>query len=258
MQFGMRLRELWGLRAGVLASAVVGLIAAFWSVERISLSPLRVQPRSLETAAASTRVLVDTPQSLVLDLSVQINDINSITDRALLVTNVMASAPVRRYIARRSGVRTAALQVASPVTKEWPRALAQTGTKRSVTDILDSPDQYRLSLRSNPTVPLIDVYAQAPTSRAAEQLANGAVAGMQDYLRELGAKQAVPASGQVHLEQLGRAQGEVINDGASLKVAALSFLVAFAMSCLAALSLSRVRRGWVAQADADAARAEPA
>jgi hypothetical protein len=240
----MRLRELWRLRLSMAASLLIALLAAVWSVEKVSLSPLAITPRNLEIASASTRVLVDTPKSLVLDLNVQTNDIEGITNRALLVSNVMASAPVRAYIERRSGVPAGSLDVVSPVTKDWPRPLAQSGIERRTTDILNSPDEYRLSLRSNPTVPLIEIYAQAPTERAAVQLADGAVSGMQDYLDELGTEQAIAEDAQIRLQQLGGAEGGVINGDVSIKVALLSFLATFAVCSMLVLFVARVGVGW--------------
>lgn len=255
MRFGMRLRELWGHRIGLLASLAVALLAAFWSVQQVSLFPPSAEPRRLETAAASTRVLVDTPKSLVLDLEVPVIDIEGITNRALLVGNLIGSGPVREAIARRVGVPAERLEVSAPLTREWPRAIKQAGTTRSTSDILKSPDQYRLNVRSNPTVPVIELSAQAPTAAAAERLANGAVLGAQDYLRDLARRQSIPATEQIRLEQLGRAKGGVINGGVSIQVAALSFLLAFGAGCFTVLVVARIRAGWASQARADAAAA---
>jgi hypothetical protein len=256
MQLGTHLRELWQLRIGLVASVVIALFAALWSVGQVGLFPPSVEPRALEIAAASTSVLVDTPKSTVLDLSVNTYDFRGFTNRSLLVGNIMASAPVRGYIARRAHVPADILQVASPVTPDFPRQLASSGEKHS-SDILKSPDEYRLSIQANPTVPVVDVYAEAPTAEAAQQLANGAVDGMKDYLRDLGATQQVPAKEQIHLEQLGRAKGGVIDPGISLKVALLSFLLVFAACSVATLFLARVRRGWVAEAKRDQVTESP-
>jgi hypothetical protein len=251
MQLGRHLRELWQLKTGVAISVLLALLAGLSSVAEVGLFPPSVAPRAEEMAAASTRLLVDAPKSSVLDLSVSLNDVESTTNRALLVSNVMASAPVREYIARRAKVPAEVLEIASPVTPEWPRPLAQTGNEKHTSDILASTDQYRLSLASNPTVPVVEVSAQAPTAKAAEQLANGAVDGMRDYLRDLGAAQQVPVTQQVHLEQLGRAKGGVINPGVSIKVALLSFGLVLAAASAAVLFLARVRRGWTLEADAE-------
>ena len=247
MQLGRHLRELCGHRVGCALSILLACFAALWSVSDVSLLPPRLEPRSLEMAGASTRVLVDTPKSFVIDLDVPTDNIKSITNRALLVSNVMGSAPVRGYIARRAGVDPGVLQIASPITREWPRPLAEPGKQKRTSDILASPEEYRLSLQSNPTVPIINVYAQAPTPRAAGMLANGAVTGMQDYLRDLGRRQAVPEIKQVHLEQLGLATGAAINQGVGVRVALLTFFLVLAVSSAGVLFASRVRRGFAVE-----------
>jgi hypothetical protein len=257
MQLGRHLRELWELRIGLVASLLLAVFAALWSVGQVGVFPPSIKTRKLEIAAASTSVLVDTPKSTVLTLSVNTYDLRAFTNRSLLVGNIMASPPVRRYIARRAHVPADVLQVASPVTPDFPRPLASSGAKRS-SDILKSPDEYRLSIQSNPTVPVVDVYAEAPTAAAAQQLANGAVDGMKDYLRDLAAAQGTRPSEQITLEQLGRAKGGVLDPGISVKVALISFLLVFGASSVAALFLARVRRGWVTEAKRDPLTETPA
>jgi hypothetical protein len=248
----MRLRELSRHRLGVLVSLAIALFAAFWSVQRITLFPLGIESRSLETASATTRVMVDSPRSMVLDLSVQVADIEALSNRALLVGNLLGSLPVKQAISRRVGVPVDRLEISAPITREWPRAITQAGTERSTSDIVRSPDQYRINVRSNPTVPIIEISAQAPTAAAAEKLADGAVLGAEDYLRGLAARQGLEAGDQIRLEQLGRAEGGVINDGVGYKVALLSFLLAFGACCAGVMLLARVRGGWDAAAAARA------
>ena len=244
MELGRHLHELWRLRIGIAVSVALGLIGALLSVAKIGVIPPSLEARAHKTAAASTRVLVDTPKSSTLDLNVDVADITAAKNRALLVSNVMASAPVREYISRRARVPANVLQVASPVTPEWPRPLASNGNKKRTGDLLKSVDEYRLSLQSNPTVPVVTIDAQAPTPSAAQALANGAVDGMRDYLRDLGVKQGIPATQQVQLEQLGRAKGAGVNGGPNLSVALLSFMLVFAASSAAAVFIARVRKGW--------------
>jgi hypothetical protein len=243
MQLGRHLRELWGHRLGLIVSLVVALIAALWSVGKISLVPPGVKARDLTMAAANTRALVDSPKSAVLDLKVSTGDLVAMTNRGVLIGNVMASEPVREYIGRRAKVPAELLQVASPITPEFPRPLASSG-KKSPRDILKSPDQYRLSIQVNPTVPILDIYAEAPTPAQAEHLANGAVDGMQDYLDDLANAQQIPAEQRVRLEQFGRAKGGIVNPGVRLKLGVLTFLIVFAASGVTVLALDRVRQGW--------------
>jgi hypothetical protein len=240
----MHLRELSRLRAAVVASAAVAALVAVWSVATVSLLPPRLEPRALDIATAFTQVMIDTPRSSLLDLRQSTNDVDPLTNRALLIGTLMASAPVRAYIARRAGVTPERLQIVAPRTPRQPRARTQPGVKRRPTDLLASADQYRLDIQANPSVPMLDVYAQAPTAKASERLANAAVAGLSDYLRGLGQVDRTPAAAEVRLRQLGTARGSVINKGVQVQVVLVVFVLAFSLSCAAAFFVARVRRGW--------------
>ena len=224
MQLGTHLRELWRLRLGVVLSAILALLVAISSIDKISLFPPSAHGRELEIAAASTHVLVDTPQSKVVDLRANTYDFTSLTTRADLLGNVMASAPVREFIARRAGVDARRIEAVSPMTANVPRVLTEPGSEKRSSDILRSTDQYRLDIQANPTVPILDISSQAPTKQAAERLANCAVDGLRDYLLALGRRQGIDPKDQVRLEQLGRARGGVINHGVGLQIALLSFI----------------------------------
>jgi hypothetical protein len=253
MGFGRHLRELSRLRLGLLVSLLIGLLAAVWSVNEISLLPPKLTPRSLELATAFTQVVVDTPDSAILDLRQGTDDIQALKNRALLVGNVMGSPPVRMYIAKRAQLPVGALQVVTPRTPQAPRPRAEVGQKKGPGDLLKSTDQYRLDIQANPTVPVLDVYAQAPTAASAKQLANAAVDGLGDYLDELATKDKTPRASQVRLTQLGHARGEVLNKGVDVQVALLAFLAAFALSCLATIALARLIRGWRLAGDVEQA-----
>jgi hypothetical protein len=238
------MRTLWGLRGGVAVGAVFALLATVWTLDSVSLFPPRLEPRSLEMATASTQVVVDTPFSAILDLRQDTYSIEGLRNRAVLLGNVMASAPVRAIIARRTGVPAEVLQVAAPRTAEQPRAVIGTGTNRRTTDILRSNDQYRLSIQANPTVPVLDVYAQAPDARAAEDLANAAVDALQVHLSALARSSGTPGKDRVRLVQLGRARGAVINGSVNWQAALLAFGLTFAVACATVVFVARVREGW--------------
>ena len=244
MQLGRNLHQLWRHRLAFAFTLSVALLAAVWSVAEVSVLPPDVTARRLDVSTASTRALVDSSRSAVLDLGVDTTDLASITSRSLLISNVMASAPVREFIARRAGVPADLIEMTSPVTPDWPRPLNRSRQSRGTSDILKTPGQYRISLQNNPTVPIIDVYALAPTPNAAARLANAAIQGTQDYLRALAVRQGVTPPHQVRLQQLGAATGGTINAGANTKLAILSFLLVFAACGAGSLFVTRVIRGW--------------
>jgi hypothetical protein len=244
MQLGMHLRELMRLRVSLIISFVVALVVALSVAYKLTLVPPRLTDRSLEMGTASTRVVVDTSKSIVLDIRYGSGDFAALTSRAVLLGNMMASAPVRQYIAKRAGVPAGDIRASTPLTPDFPRARAAAGEEKHTSDLLRSTDEYRLNIQADPTVPIIDVYAQAPSAKAAEELANGAVDGLGDYLDDVGGQQGVGATEKARLVQLGRAHGTVINPGVRAQVLLLTFGFVFAICCAAAVFIARVRLGW--------------
>jgi hypothetical protein len=249
MQLGMHLRELWGQKVGLAIAVVLAVLAATRVLYGIGFLPPRLEQHSLGVASASTQVVVDTPRSSVIDLREDTYSIESLTNRALLLGNVMASPPVRAYIARRAGVPAAAINVSAPLTPEQPRVIADGAHQPKTSDILRSPEEYRLSIQANPTVPILNIYSEAPAGPAAGKLANAAVDGLRDYLGALASQHATPGAEQVRLVQLGRAHGSEIDSGVGIPLAILVFLFVFAIASAAVLFIARVRRGWVASSD---------
>jgi hypothetical protein len=243
VKLGKRIWTLWQLRPWVLASALLALIVAVWSVANISLLPPRLTPRDLEMATGTTHVIVDTPRSTVLDLRQNTDDLKALTQRAVLLGNVIANGAVRAAIAHQANVPVDVLQVIPPLTPA--QLVPQAGsTNNKVGDIAKSTKQYRLSINVNPTVPMLDIYSQAPTAAGAAVLANAAVDGLRNYLAALAEEQHTPAADQTRLLQLGRAHGAVINHGIQWQVAFLVFGLTFSLACATVIFGSRIRRGW--------------
>jgi hypothetical protein len=244
MGIGIRMRRLWELKAGVLVCTALAILAAVWSVDKISLLPPKLTSRSLEMATASTQVVVDTPKSAILDLRQDTYSLDGLTNRAVLLGNVIASQPVRESIARRAGVPAAALVVTPPFTAKQPRARIQADSKRHTSDILKTNDQYRLTITANPSAPLLYVYAQAPSAKTAGVLANTAVEGLRRYVDRLAELEQTPDKERIRLVQLGQAEGAVINGDVAWSVAILAFVLTFGVASATLILLSRIRQGW--------------
>ena len=75
---------------------------------RHARSAIGVAERALEMASATTHVVVDTPKSSVLDVRENTYDFEAMTNRAVLVGNVIANGAVREAIANRAHVAVGA------------------------------------------------------------------------------------------------------------------------------------------------------
>jgi len=253
MRLGVYLRELWGHKLGLALSFVIAVVATTQIVYGISLAPPGIEGRSLGMASASTHVIVDAPKSTVVDPGTDSYTIESLSNRALILGNVMASQPVRQYIARRAGISVGQIRAESPLTPDQPRAMVDSAHAPHVSDISRRPDEYRLSIQADPMASVLDVYAVAPTAEEATRLANASVDGLRDYLGSVAARERTPRLDQARLEQLGRATGGSIDAGAGPRIALISFLLVFAFACLGVLFFARVRRGWEIASDATSA-----
>jgi hypothetical protein len=202
---GIGMRALYRLRIGVVISLAVALLAALWSVQKISLSPLKLTPRSLEMATASTHVVVDTPSSMLIDLRQDTYNLDGLKNRSVLLANVIASTPVRQRIARDAGVPVERLRIQPPLTREQSAPAVDSENAKKTSDILKSADQYRIVIQANPTVPMLDVYAQTPDADTAATLVNAAVHELRGYLEDVAAEQRTPGGDQIKLIQLGEA-----------------------------------------------------
>ena len=244
MRLGIYMRELWGHKVGLGLCFVIAALATTQVVYGISLLPPRIEGDSLDVASASTHMIVDAPRSTIVDPHTDAYTIQSLANRALILGNVMASLPVRRYIARRVGISADQIRVEPPLTAEQPRVLVDSAHTPHASDILKRPDEYRLSIQADPTGPVLDIYAVAPSSDGATKLANASIEGLRDYLGSVALKDRTPKADRVRLEQLGRATGGSIDNGAGIEIGTLTFLLVFGIGCLGVLFFARVRRGW--------------
>jgi hypothetical protein len=244
VELGKHLRELFELRFAVVVCIVLATLAGISISYKAQLDPPGLTPRSIQIASATSEVLVDTPFSTAVDLRQGRTDLENMSARATLLGNVIASPPVLEYIAQRAHVSAASIRAQPPLTPDFPRPIPKPGEERSAKDILKAPDEYRINVQVDPSVPILRVIAQAPEADKAETLANGAIDGLNDYLDAVAAREATPAKDRIRLERLGRSKGVVINGGVRLQASAVAFLIVFGLSAAAAIFIGRVRRGW--------------
>ena len=207
---------------------------------------------------ASARILVDTPKSTAVDAKAAPTALAALTSRATLLGSIIASPPVREFIAQRAGISPAQIQASGPITPDVPRALPEPGHEPGTTDILTSTDEYRIDVQVQPTAPIIDIYVQAPSADAASHLANASVAGLRDYLSTVGVRAADRRGGPGQAAATRRKPRQRDQQGREHRAGLLTFLLVLAASSAALLFVTRVRKGWrIASTAAEPAADEP-
>jgi hypothetical protein len=256
MRFGLRLRTLWHLRAGVGGALLLAIVLALWSAERITLSPPGLAPRVEQKADATLSVMIDQPGSPLTDLREDTGSLPLLTSRAVLLGTIMASEPVRQAIARASGAPIDELQINPPLMEPAPKAEVErptpgqgTATQKHEPTVsgadktlqtLALSNRYSVTIRANATVPLLDLYARAPTRGAAEALADAAAAESQAYIAGLARRQDTPANMRIKLVALGHARGAAINGGGRSLTPLFVFLLTFSVACSSLIFFTRV------------------
>jgi hypothetical protein len=221
------------LIAGLAACAALGAVAAVLNVAHVG-----------QISGASVHLMVDAPQSKIVNRLAQTGDFDSLTTRTHLYGALMAGEPAREYISRRAGIAPDRIAAVARVTANVPATLTEPDSEQRANDILLSHKDYRLDIQAKADNPVLDVYAQAPTPREAERLAQAAIGGLRDYLASLPEAEGEGLASRVRFDQLGPARGAVLNSGAKIQVAGLTFLVVFALCGALLVALARwLRRG---------------
>lgn len=225
------------------ACALIALACAIASVSHIGLLPPKISARQLDVAAASSRVSIDLPRPLVVDALAKDGDYQTLYKRTALLGSLVSSAPVLSYIARRARLDPSRIAATTQITTGVQAAFTEPDSERRAARIAEAAKPYQLEVQPSQSLPVLDVYAQAPSVDEAVRLANAVVPATTEYLAQLARRERLDPARQVHLDQFGPAHGAIVNGGTRVQIAGLTFLFVFVTTCLLALAAARLRRG---------------
>lgn len=241
MELARTLKILWLRRRLVALGALVALLAGLLSVYRIGLMPPSLESRTNVFATASTQILVDTPGSAFADLA---SDLDPLDTRAGVFARFLASPAAVALIAHEAKLPFRAIEAQGPYDLNLPVFEQEPTAEQRSSQIIGEGALYRLRFDNNPDLPIISVFAQAPTEDEAIGLAAAAPTALREYIDRLQARQRTPAPRQVEIRRLGDATGGVVNEGASLQIATLVFVVVLAGWCMLLIPAHSIARGW--------------
>ena len=248
--------QLWRRRAWLAPGLLVALIAVVVTNFRIQLLPPALERDSAEFAAARTEVLVDfRGRSVLADLELYTG---FLTERANFYARVAASPAILELIGREAGLNPSEIDATGPYNPDAERLLREPTADRRAIQLSGERQKYRLRFdtETNQVVPIVQIYAQAPTVPTAKRLADAAAIGLRKYVQRIQDKQGLNDDASVHLRQLGAANGAIVNPGVDRQIAVLVFLAAFFAWSVLVLLTSNLRR-WLAHRAQSFAAARP-
>jgi hypothetical protein len=234
------LRDLWRHRFAVIVVYLMALLVGTAVLYKISFPP-QLESRKYQVGVATTRILVDTPSSQVVEVAPKGSD--SLGVRANLLASLMADGVVKTAIAKRAGLRPDDLvgialsdtgSSAPPSRPSDPRANVLT------THVVTDNDGAQL--------PIIEIEAQASDATAAAGLANAAIVGLRDYLDSKAAVQRIPDAQRLQVSGLGTPRAQMAARGPKDVVAIFAVIFVFGTGCACILLALALVRGWRAAA----------
>ncbi|MDP8910133.1 MAG: hypothetical protein M3N47_13695 [Chloroflexota bacterium] len=233
------------LAAGLATCVATATACAIWSVNSVNLLPPKLEPRAIQVSAAATHVLLDTQRSWILDELAGSSDITALSVHGELHANLATSRPVLEIIARRANVPIDALSARTRVTGNVPGNFLEPDSEQRAQQLLTSDTPYRLELQADQARPILNVYAQAPSTPEAIRLADATVDGLREYLRDrVRSSATADRLKQPRVEQVGGTRGGVVNGAAGPQMAIITFLVTFGITAALLFAIVRLRREW--------------
>jgi hypothetical protein len=234
--------------AGVMAVALV--VALLTSYKLPSF-----QKRSVSFGAASSQILVDSPQSTLV-AGAQDGTLATLYTRAQIFAQYLSSPEARVKIAAASGVPVRQITASGPFSQDAQRTnYDPQQTAQRANSILNEKAPNRLVFAAQQDVPIITVSAQSPSSGDAVKLANASFTALKSYVATLnqtnkGGPRRDPANGLplpaygVTVRNLGTPEAGTIGGGNSRLMMVFVFLIVTLVGCAAILVAPGVLRNW--------------
>jgi hypothetical protein len=226
------LRELWRLKVAVIIVGVLSLLVGYAIAYEFKVPPT---PRSYTVGVASARILVDTPNSQVVEVAPKGSE--TLGARANVLANLMIDGTIKDEIAKRAGLRPDELVTGSLATGGAAEDHKLTADSYALTTgVVLNSDQAEL--------PIIRVETQAPDTQKAIGLADAAVKGLDGYLTVRADDERIESTRRLQVSGLGPAQGHDAARGTGRIMALAAAIIVFLAGCAAILIVSGIARGW--------------
>jgi hypothetical protein len=242
------IRRLWQRKLLVALVFALAIGASIFSAYRISLTPPELQKRALSIAAASSQILVDSPQSTLV-AGADLGTFDALATRAKIYGQYLASPAARQEIADRAKVPARSISTSGPFSAATGQNTysSQSSEERSG-ELLQEGANNRLVFIAQEGVPILTVESQSADSDTAIALAEASFATLVHYVHSLEAD-GKPVRNGVTVRELGAPEGGTLGGSNNLILMVLAFLVVFGLGCAAILLIPNFAQRWRALDD---------
>jgi hypothetical protein len=234
MELLAMISELRRHRLAVGLAALVALLVCVMVGFRVSsLFPPKLHSRRTYEGVATSKVLVNSPTSIVADLNPEGS--GSLLTHAQLLGEIIASDTVRDAIAKHAGIPAYDLVV-------LPASIGGVVPTELATNVSLPVGAASIEVDSDPVLPVVSIKAQAATPAIAYALAAGAVTALQNYISDTALAEHIPSGHQPKIDSLGPPLAGVEGHGIKPTYAVVAGLILFLFLCYVIAVTIGIRR----------------
>jgi capsular polysaccharide biosynthesis protein len=239
MDLAQILRTLGRRKFALTIVVILAIAAALATGYKVSFNPPKLASKAVPSGQATTQILVDSPQSAIADLK---QDTAPLVTRATVFAQFMTSSTIRERISNATGIPASQITAEGPFSGPGEPQNTVTPSEARGGQVRAQTHPYRLTFVAQEQIPLVSVYASAPTAPQAAKLANGVYTAVRGYVDEIAAADATNPEHRVTVRQLGTAGASTVTTGGSKAIMVLAFLAIIIFGCLLIIAIAALRR----------------
>jgi hypothetical protein len=224
------------------------------------VGPGGIERRSTSVGAATSQVLVDSKESTLVKGAAS-DQLAALGTRASVYAQYLSSREAVGKIARELKIDPLRITASGPFSEgSGIRDYGEQGAESRATALVDEAKGYRLVFQAQEDVPIITVYATAPTVQGSLELAQSSYRVLSEYLGELKREAAKeekvnpepkpvasstgPLINDIIVRQLGQPEGGLVGGSADMMLMVLAFVGVFGIGCLVFAVATGFMRHW--------------
>jgi len=261
------------LRHKIALTAIVAVAMLAAILTAFKVSPSGIERRSTSVGAATSQILVDSKESTLVKGAAS-DQLAALGTRASVYAQYLSSREAVGKIAREMKINPLLITASGPFSEGTGiRDYGEQGAESRATALVDEAKGFRLVFKAQEDVPIITVYATAPTVQGSLDLAHSSYKVLSDYLGELKREAAKaekvdpepkavvsstgPLINDIVVRQLGQPEGGQVGGSADMMLMILAFVGVFGIGCLVFAIVTGFMRHWRLAGEMERLETEP-